>query len=70
MDTIGRSDMIITSGSERVKKVGEERKERRGTLSSKLLVWYMTKGVGAFLGVGAYWSMGTFLKKFGMLSSL
>ena len=29
MDTIGRSDMIITSGSERVKKVGEERKERR-----------------------------------------
>ena len=50
--------------------MGEERKERRGTLLSKLLVWYMAKGVGAFLGVGAYWSMDTYLKKFGMLSSL
>ena len=48
----------------------EERKERRGTLSSKLLVWYLTKGVGAYLGVGAYWSMGTYLKKFKMLSFL
>ena len=38
MDTIGRSYMKITSGSERVKKVGEERKERRGTLLSELFV--------------------------------
>ena len=30
----------------------------------------MIKGVGANLGVGAYWSMGTYLKKFGMLSFL